>query len=83
MMENYIIFDLKQKSFALRSLAEKREIIKLGRATPHLKTKIDTRSFQIRWYEQIDWFCASPSEEKKILLAMFAFSAEIKPTVDR
>ena len=63
-MENDIIFYLKQKSFALRSIAEMREIIKLGRPTPHLKTKVGTRSFPIRWYEQNDWLCASSSEEK-------------------
>ena len=63
-MERDIVLDLKEKSFGQRNIAEKREIIKSGRPTPLLKNKIGTRSFQIRWYEQIDWLCASVSEEK-------------------
>ena len=63
-MENDIIINLKEKSFARRNIAEKREIIKSGRPNPFLKTKIGTRSFQIRWYEQIEWLCASSPEER-------------------
>ena len=63
-MEKDIVLDLKEKSFGLRNIAEKLEIIKSGRPTPLLKTKVGTRSFQTRWYEQIDWLCASAIQEK-------------------
>ena len=63
-MENDIVLDLKDKSFACRDIAGKRGIIKEGRPTPVLLKKVGRRSFQSKWYDQIDWLCASKSEEK-------------------
>ena len=58
------MLDLKNKSFGQRNVAEKREIIKVGRPTPLLVNKVRTHSFQSKWFNEIDWLCASKSEEK-------------------
>ena len=63
-MEKDLVLDIKNKTFGARNIAEKREIIQTGRPTPTLKTKVGTRKFQINWYEQIDWLCASQVTEK-------------------
>ncbi|XP_076030426.1 zinc finger MYM-type protein 1-like [Oratosquilla oratoria] len=63
-MEKDIVLDIKNRPFGARNIAEKREIIRAGRPTPSLKTKVGTRTFQIKWYEQIDWLCASSIKEK-------------------
>ncbi|XP_076054442.1 uncharacterized protein LOC143033123 [Oratosquilla oratoria] len=63
-MEKDIVLDIKNRPFGARNIAEKREIIRAGRPTPSLKTKVGTRTFQIKWYEQIDWLCASSITEK-------------------
>ena len=59
-----IVLDLKNKSFGQRNVAKKREIIKVGRPTPLLVNKVRTHSFQSKWFKDIDWLCASKSEEK-------------------
>ena len=50
-MERDILIDLKEKSFATRNIAEKRQIINLGRPTPAISKKIGIRS------------CPSPGEK--------------------
>lgn len=39
-MEKDIVLDIKNKSFGTRNIAEKREILRAGRPTPVLKTKV-------------------------------------------
>ncbi|XP_076061432.1 zinc finger MYM-type protein 1-like [Oratosquilla oratoria] len=63
-MEKDKVLDIKNRPFGARNISEKREIIRAGRPTPSLKTKVGTRTFQIKWYEQIDWLCASSITEK-------------------
>lgn len=63
-MEKDRVLEIKNKPFGQRSNIEKREIVKQGRPTPRLKTKVGSRIFQARWYDQIDWLCASSSTEK-------------------
>ncbi|XP_076062468.1 uncharacterized protein LOC143037799 [Oratosquilla oratoria] len=47
-MEKDIVLDIKNRPFGARNIAEKREIIRAGRPTPSLKTKVGTRTFQIK-----------------------------------
>ncbi|OAF66818.1 hypothetical protein A3Q56_05436 [Intoshia linei] len=66
-MINDIIQSLKDTLFGCRSIAEKRSIIEFGRPTPPLITTANTRNFQMKLYEKIDWLCES------IPLALFTF----------
>lgn len=58
-IDNVIMLDLKGNSVGKRNIAKNREIITLAKPTSLLKTKVDTRSFQYRPYQEIDWLCAS------------------------
>ena len=59
-----IVADLKHKPFEKRNIAEKKEIINNGRPTPALTNKFGTRSFQSKWYEQLDWLCGCAVTDK-------------------
>ena len=63
-MEEDIVLEMQKKSFSARNIAEKQEIIRKGRPTPVLKNKIKTRTFQKKWYKDIDWLCGSSVTEK-------------------
>ncbi|OAF64009.1 hypothetical protein A3Q56_08252, partial [Intoshia linei] len=56
-MINDIIQSLTDTPFECRNIAEKRSIIEFGRPTPLLITTANTRNFQMKWYEKIDWLC--------------------------
>ena len=54
-MDEDIVLEIQKKSFRARNIAEKQEVIRKGGPTPILKNKVKTRTFQKKWYEQIDW----------------------------
>lgn len=57
------MLNIKEKSFGQRNIGKKQEIVKSGWLSHLLEIKVGTCSFEIRWYEQIDWTCAMVSEE--------------------
>ena len=57
-MDEDVIVGLKTRPFSQRNISEKKEIM------PALETKIGNRAFQVRWYDQHDWLCASSSLER-------------------
>ena len=63
-MDEDIVLEIQKKSFGARNIAEKQEIIRKGRPTPVLKNKVKTRTFQKKWYDDIDWLCGSSITEK-------------------
>lgn len=57
-----IVFDLKNRPFSVRSYAEKKEIVETGRPTPSIDKKRGDRNFQTSWYDNLDWLCASKTD---------------------
>jgi len=52
---------IKYKKFVwdyVHKYNEKREILRAGRPTPALNTKVGTQAFQMKWHWQVDWLCA-------------------------
>ena len=57
-----IVAELKAKPFSCRTFLEKHEIIKTGRPTPTIKENRGGRNFQVKWYSDMDWLCASSTD---------------------